>query len=369
MNREELLCQIKDCDFQKPFAFVSYNSDDWANVYPMVIELQNAGLNIWIDKALQQDIGKNWTDVILKTMKKTTCKMVLFFMSQNSMKSAAVCAELNLSSTQRVCDSNGSKPLVIIPICIDSYFWNECKANICTWSDHICEKYGDNDLCKEDIDIIETAFGKENLEGNSKIDQNSDIIGTLKNKVFDGKNMVNIAQKLAEVIETVRKNHPELIQANALANVEYERSGLTDVVGQHDAEIKKNEKDFKRRATVSGDITYKIYGQIFTENQSQLMFRIFEEVMKKHSEKIDKIETTLSCVSFVNYQEKNNRLSGMKSYFRNCHTFFCNNRTICIGASYSLSDKIKLIKKLISICNEHENIWSIEGNVLQNEII
>lgn len=115
---KKLADSIEECDTKKPYIFISYSKCDASRVYPLVIELQKQGVNIWIDtRGLETTLGQNWQDHALNGIADKKCKALLFMISSNSLKSAPVFAEIMWSQDGRpVHRSHKGKsvPLVII---------------------------------------------------------------------------------------------------------------------------------------------------------------------------------------------------------------------------------------------------------------
>lgn len=88
---------IEKCDMDKPYIFISYSKKDAERVYPMVIELQRLGYNIWIDTDLEDQNGNNWLKPALDCIADANCEEVFFMLSSNSLKSAPVFTEIMCS--------------------------------------------------------------------------------------------------------------------------------------------------------------------------------------------------------------------------------------------------------------------------------
>lgn len=109
---KELKSRFKKCDPQKPYIFISYSQCDAERVYPVVLELQQRGCNVWIDSCgLEMKLGENWQDPALDSIADENCYAVFFMISSDSLKSAPVFAEIMWSqkgiSVKRNHDDNG----------------------------------------------------------------------------------------------------------------------------------------------------------------------------------------------------------------------------------------------------------------------
>lgn len=103
---------------------------------------------------------------------------------------------------------------------------------------------------------------------------------------------------------------------------------------------------------------YTVYGQSCTKNQSEMMFDVFSAVIEKHPNKLDELVSSLNCLTFEDYET--NR-ENAPNYFRSCRTFRAGGRSYCVGTAYSLYDKLKLIRKLLSICGEDSSAFTYDN--------
>lgn len=203
--------QIVSCDQSKPFVFVSYSKKDAYKVYPTVIQLQQMGFNIWIDKELKNQIGEDWQKGALSAIASKPCKAILFFMSENSMWSAPVCAELIWSTSETARRYNRNEALKIIPI-NTSDLWNPSKEPTCNWiRDTLSDGGGEEPLAEDDYDVLRAAEVEEKYLDTKNISRyryHSDIALHIQKAIFEplGGNKVTIAS-LSD-IETIQSNIP-----------------------------------------------------------------------------------------------------------------------------------------------------------------
>ena len=73
--------------------------------------------------------------------------------------------------------------------------------------------------------------------------------------------------------------------------------------GKETSEGKAETKPLRRQKSVTGDITYTLYGATYTDNQSGMMYRVFREVLKRHPEQIAGLpqQRGMNCASTINY--------------------------------------------------------------------
>ncbi len=91
--KEYLLDTIQYCDENKPFAFISYSSKDYENVWENVINLQLKGYNLWIDKNMKET-EDSWEFSAKKALDNPNCKLVIFYLSKTSITSSPCLKEL-----------------------------------------------------------------------------------------------------------------------------------------------------------------------------------------------------------------------------------------------------------------------------------
>lgn len=104
-----LLDTIRWCDEDKPFAFISYSSKDKRKVWDDIIELQIKGYNIWIDKNMKET-DHSWFDTAKKALSNENCKLVIFYLSESSIKSEPCLKELNYSQNE----VNNNIPWIVV---------------------------------------------------------------------------------------------------------------------------------------------------------------------------------------------------------------------------------------------------------------
>lgn len=116
----------------------------------------------------------------------------------------------------------------------------------------------------------------------------------------------------------------------------------------------------QRRASVTGDIRYSIYGAEYEENQSDMMLRVFAQVLKRHPEFVDTLpqQDGMNCAAKKQDIVSPNTKDAKPSYFRVCREFtFDNGKSVCIGTAYGSADKMKKIARLLEICGESRDVF------------
>ena len=377
---------IKNCNMDKPFVFVSYSKQDSAKVYPLIEKLQSLGCNIWIDKELNKAVGKNWQTGALGALRNSNCKAVLFFMSCNSLWSAPVCAELLFSSSETVKDNNNGNPLKIIPInASDS--WTPQKQNfhdLVYIGEADSAPYANENLSKSDYDVLRAVGVDEkylNKESVTAYLKHKDITKHIYKNVF-GPEPEQITIASIEDMNTIKINIPTEVftkpEEAAMTTTPYVAPAPAipasvpasavdntndDTVNTPVPADKPQAKSGKKQATSTGDITFTLYGKEYTTNQADMMLTFFAQVLVRHQDIISELNSYkgMNFVSATDYSKKENKTDDMLPYFNSCHYFeFPNGDGLCVGTSFSVNDKLKKMALLLSICGEDTSVFHSE---------
>lgn len=116
----------------------------------------------------------------------------------------------------------------------------------------------------------------------------------------------------------------------------------------------------QRRKSVTGDVRYSIYGKEYEENQSDMMLRVFAQVLMRHPECVDTLpeQAGMNCAAKKTDIVSPNTKDAKPSYFRVCREFtFDNGQRVCIGTAYASADKMKKIARLLEICGEDRSVF------------
>ena len=95
MEPADILSQIKPCDMDNPYIFVSYSAQDHARVWADVLAFQQLGYNVWLDERNLDKTKDSWTDDALSAISDLDCLLVLFYVSSASLTSEACYRELS----------------------------------------------------------------------------------------------------------------------------------------------------------------------------------------------------------------------------------------------------------------------------------
>ena len=127
----------------KDYYFVSYSHKDYKEVYKDIFALQQEGLSIWYDQGIAA--GENWKDTALKYITPFDCKGVLFYISENALKSDSIKEEVEFAK-------NTNKPFIVVFISDDESL---------SLLDMIEKLYKDNEIDKERYNFYKNAFPEE----------------------------------------------------------------------------------------------------------------------------------------------------------------------------------------------------------------
>lgn len=95
MEPADILSQIKPCDMDNPYIFVSYSAMDHQQVWADVLAFQQLGYNVWLDERNLDKTKDSWTEDALSAISDLDCLLVLFYVSSSSLTSEACYRELS----------------------------------------------------------------------------------------------------------------------------------------------------------------------------------------------------------------------------------------------------------------------------------
>ncbi len=110
--------RIRPCDEEKPYIFISYSSADRDIVYRDVERLQNEGYNIWIDRENLQ-AGKTWNEKAMEAISRLSCKILVFYLSRNSLRSEPCLEELRQTRDEVTRRRHRGSALDFVPVDVE----------------------------------------------------------------------------------------------------------------------------------------------------------------------------------------------------------------------------------------------------------
>ena len=117
MSVEELRQKITKCDTGRPYLFISYSKKDAGYVFKDVVEFQKRKVNVWIDERGVDHTQASWKESALKAIEDIDCRMVLFYVSMNSLMSGACLEELRKTCSEETMELHAMQKIRFI--CID----------------------------------------------------------------------------------------------------------------------------------------------------------------------------------------------------------------------------------------------------------
>lgn len=407
---KEFITNDKGFDASKSYIFVSYSHKDKEEVMRKVLEWIRQGYNVIMDLDFENHGSEeSWIDLLCKRIRSDRCVQAACFRSKHYYRSMACLIELLLLRSSFIENKRHSPKYKVIPMDVidlsakkivdeDAEFEKEyeeafTKMNkrlstkesqmlrkgletLC-WKSRL--KKGGQDIEGKNVDEMVDEY-MNNLEesiDDGALDYYSfiqdlfddwfeynDMNGNYKDVNYDASTVFAVHdvyrhpyyaenQKLQENGDSEETIVPDSTERNEEENIE-EDSNIADIEDEH---VPDNKKVF----STTGDITYELYGQKHTGNQSEFMIQIFGSVLKQHQDIIEDAINAFSCLSSVDYSKKENRTDEMKSYFRVCYTAKFAEKKVCIGTAYNMSAKLSLIANLLDFAGEDRDILKIEG--------
>lgn len=345
------LSKLKKCDMSKPYVFVSYSSANRNLVWEDVYNLQQRGYNIWIDDKMIDKTKSSWENDAIEAITTLNCKLLIFFVSRDSLSSKPCLNEMRATISEKAKKFNRNEGKLKF-VAVDA---EEIEDFDEFTNDLFTEYEESNNSEKYDIlyDMCEGFFKTGNARvrilnkylKNRKTDYYSEIEACIpervKNQEIDSSN--NDVKEKEDIIEAVSS----------------EEKRNDDELPENDEKMVDNSN--KKKCSVTGDITYSLYGKEYTDNQSDMMLRFFGQVLMHHQDKVAALPECkgMNCASHIDYTKMENRNDSMPSYFRVCHTFaYDNGESVCIGTAYGIKDKLSKMAILLSICEESGDIFS-----------
>lgn len=424
MSIEEITKEIKERlkNFKKtkPYVFVSYSKRDCKVVYQKVLEWLRMGYNIYIDMDFENHgSDENWITQMTNKIRDNKCVMATIFKSENYCFSYAALIELltmrsKETETRRRNTSHPNLPIDVIELSNKlvkngiEFSSEEVEKKYEQAFEKIREKHmnvflnsnepakealiegmrslanvikakdsnDDTEVTYELVDaqynmgytnfypeiagLINKWFNTYDLNGNNKsINDLSGVISRFQElKVYKDENAALIIEDVVE--ENIEKaDIPAEVFVEDTTEEPVEQTMETSTEENND-EGEETEASKKRKASVTGEVKYYLYGEEFIGNQSDVMIMTFGKVLKKHPEFIERAIEEFTCLSNTDYSVKKN-FADMPSYFRVCHTFEIDGKTVCIGTAYGMPDKLKLMAKLLVLVGDEKDTLKIEG--------
>ena len=247
---------IKPCQTDHPYMFVSYSKQDADKVYPFILRLQQIGCNLWIDKELRRTVGSSWQKNVLDALQAANCRGILFMISENSMRSAAVFAELSLSQTSsKVHRRHDGAALKILPVNADRT-WSQSRVGLATWTyQNVCKNTTPLTIDDYDCLNIGRTLDRYRLPGSPEyLEERGEIATAILTDVLEPLGGSKLTVASIEDLDTVLENIDKECFANGLpkggqqpAKTAKPIPGVSELPGPQAA-------DMQRKVYKNGDI-------------------------------------------------------------------------------------------------------------------
>lgn len=339
---------------KKPFIFISYKREDSAVVRRTIQELHDRyGFNIWYDAELTA--GTKWDKDVKTKIRSPFCKVVLLFASEAALISDPIQRELGFAKKYGK---------LIIPI----NFENKSFSNVLL---QIIERYNEDDSDK--VDIAEAIVSEhlddkltyivKDIESDSYY---SDIYRAIEKNapelIRPSEEAEQPAAEAAETAETVTPPEPVHAPVHPVSEVKPEAPAdpepdeLEDI---SDTAAPGSTSAGPAASKAGTKLTYTLFGSTKTSSQSEMMYDVFGTVLERFPDKYNDI-LSLNCVSDTDLSLKT--IMDKKAQFNSCRTFrTAEGRILCVGAGYSINDKLRHIARLLNICGLDSSVLTIEG--------
>lgn len=118
------------------------------------------------------------------------------------------------------------------------------------------------------------------------------------------------------------------------------------------------EKGDSSRGKSSG-VDFRVFGESFSANQSDMLGIICNKLIEKHPGKLQEAADSLLCIDMADYTGV--AKEDKPVYFGSMNQYYLNGTPYCVGGSFGMKDKLKMIARLIALCGESSDCIEIEG--------
>lgn len=105
-------------------------------------------------------------------------------------------------------------------------------------------------------------------------------------------------------------------------------------------------------------VKFSVYGNEYAQNQTDMLGTICSSVIAKHPDKLEEAADALLCLDVKDYTDvaKEDR----PVYFSLMNRYEVNGTAYSVGGSFGMKEKLKMIAKLLIMCDESKDIIDIE---------
>ena len=105
-------------------------------------------------------------------------------------------------------------------------------------------------------------------------------------------------------------------------------------------------------------VKFSVYGNEYAQNQTDMLGTICSSVIAKHPDKLEEAADALLCIDVKDYTDvaKEDR----PVYFSSMNIYEVNGTAYSVGGSFGMKEKLKMIARLLIMCDESKDIIAIE---------
>lgn len=105
-------------------------------------------------------------------------------------------------------------------------------------------------------------------------------------------------------------------------------------------------------------VKFSVYGNEYAQNQTDMLGTICSSVIAKHPDKLEEAADALLCLDVKDYTDvaKEDR----PVYFSSMNKYEVNGTDYSVGGSFGMKEKLKMIARLLIMCDESKDIIDIE---------
>ena len=116
MANSELRKTLLPCDMESPFVFVSYCSQNKDVVWNDVANLQERGVNLWVDEPNLDKRKPSWKEDALRAIDNFNCELLIFYLSKESLVSEACLNELKETFSEAALATHNMQTVNVIVV-------------------------------------------------------------------------------------------------------------------------------------------------------------------------------------------------------------------------------------------------------------
>lgn len=105
-------------------------------------------------------------------------------------------------------------------------------------------------------------------------------------------------------------------------------------------------------------VKFSVYGNEYAQNQTDMLGTICSSIIAKHPDKLEEAADALLCIDVKDYTDV--AKEGRPVYFSSMNRYEVNGTAYSVGGSFGMKEKLKMIARLLIMCDESKDIIAIE---------